>query len=413
MIKRVLIFFPVVLFVLIRQLYANLLGIGRDALTAALVLGLALFALWSFHLRMGEVRRDFLWLDFLNLVQFNLAAAAILAYLVAGRIAINEAVFSVYYYCFAPFLIYAGFLLHRWKSVSRKAALVALACAYMVTVWVAVYEVLGIDFWLFRYDRWVLQKNFVGIARASGLYGTQIDYGLLSFLIFIVAFYWNTRQRHWFASVMIAIASVGVLLSMSRAWVGALIAVVLLHLVRAQSLRRKLRIALVVVLMGAALYSVADKLGFVDILGATDPYTQDSNQARVEFFQNTPKWLGQYWLVGTGPGTQNGPDARDQKFIGDFLWLSTLVEWGTLLGALLLFFRIGVILCALRRTFHSQAGSVLRSVTIAVCVSFLLASFVDSAYAHFVSVSAFYVIVGLFLYSVPAPSHSDAATAVT
>jgi hypothetical protein len=412
MVTRILIFFPLVLFVLIRQLYANLLGVSRDALTAALVSALAGFALWSFHRRLDEVRRDFLWLDFINLVQFNLAAAVILAYLVAGRIAVNEAVFSVYYYCFAPFLIYAGFLLHRWKSVSRNAALVALACAYLVTVWVAVYEVLGIDFWLFQYDRWVLQKNFSGIVRASGLYGTQIDYGLLSFLIFIVAFYWNARHKHWFASLMTAVAAVGVLLSMSRAWVGAMMVVVLLHLLRAQSLRRKLKIALVVVLMGVALYGIADKLGFVDILGAVDPYTQDSNQARVEFFQNAPQWLAHYWLLGTGPGTQNGPDARDQKFIGDFLWLSTLVEWGTLLGTVLLFFRVSVIVYALRRTLQSESGGVLRSVTIAVCISFLLASFVDSAYAHFVSVSAFYVIVGLFLYAAPQSPGREAAAAV-
>jgi hypothetical protein len=398
MIRLVLLFFPLLLFVLIRQIYANLLGINRDLLTGALVAGLAVFALLAFQARMREVRRDLLLLDGINLVQFHFAAIAIYAYYVAGRIEPDQAIFAVYYNCVAPFLIYSGFLIRRLKPLTQRAALVALGCAYVVTFCVAVCESAGIDFWLFHYDRWTLQRNYLGIARASGLYGTQLDYGLLSFLAFVVGFYCNNRRRHWFSITIMVTGVIGIVLSMSRIWLAALAVVVVLHLVRSKSLKAKLKVAGASLLMVAALYNVADQLGVVDMLRATDTTTQDSNEGHLWFFQNAPQWMNEFMLVGIGPGTQNGPDEHDTKIVSDFLWLATLLEFGTLLGMFLVLCRVATIFLILRRSFASPPHDALRSITIAVCVSFFLASFIDSAYAHPVSVAAFYVIGGVLLH---------------
>jgi hypothetical protein len=401
MIRRVLFFFPVLLFILIRQLYANLLGISKDILTAAVYVTLAMIAVWAFQSRMREVRRDFLLLDVLNLSQSGVASLAICAYFLAGKIEANQATYAFYYYCIAPFLIYSGFLIARMKPVTRTGVLVASGCAYLVTFWVAVFESLGVEFWLFQYDRWELQKNYLDVARASGLYGTHIDYGLLSFLVFTVAFYRRLSHRHWFTTLIMTVAAAGTLLSMSRAWVAAAAAVVFLHLIQAQSLKRKLQTALVVAVAGLALYSIADRLGFVTMLEAADVYTQESNESRLDYVQNAPKWLREYMILGTGPGTQNGPDAHGQKFIGDFLWLSTLVECGTILGGLLVLARVVVIGLVIQRSLQLTDDSGLRPIAIVACLSFLLASFIDAAYAHFISVSAFYVISALVLSRPP------------
>jgi hypothetical protein len=402
-VRRVLLFFPLVLFVLIRQIYANLLGVDRDLLTGVLILGLAVFALIAFQARLREVRRDLMLLDGINLVQFHLAAAAIYAYYIAGRIEANQAIFATYYNCVAPFLIYSGFLIRRMRPQAQQAALAALGCAYVVTLCAAVCEAAGVDFWLFQYDRWTLQRNYLGIARASGLYGTQIDYGLLSFLAFVVSFYCNNRRRQWFTSVIIVAATVGILLSMSRMWLAAGAVVVLLHVAQSRSLKAKLKAAAVIMVMVGALYNVADQLGVVGMLKAADPTTQDSNEGHWWFFQRTPQWLDQFLLVGIGPGTQNGPNEHDTKIVSDFLWLATLLEFGTLLGMLLVFSRLVTILIILRRSFVAKipCSSPLRPITITVCMSFLLGSFVDSAYAHPVSVAAFYVVGGLLLYDAP------------
>jgi hypothetical protein len=174
--------------------------------------------------------------------------------------------------------------------------------------------------------------------------------------------------------------------------------VIVLHLARSKSLKAKLKVAGVSLLMVAALYNVADQLGVVDMLRATDTTTQESNEGHWWFFQNAPQWMNEYMLVGIGPGTQNGPLEHDTKFVSDFLWLATLLEFGTLLGAFLVLCRVATILLVLRRSFVTSLSGALKPITIVACVSFLLGSFIDSAYAHPVSVAGFYVMCGLLLY---------------
>ncbi len=404
MIKYVLIFFPLLLFVLIRQFYTNLLGINRDLLTALLISGFAVFAVLAFQMRMREARSDFLVFDFINLAQFFLAASATYIYFIAGRIESGQAIYGAYYNCIAPFLIYAGFLLWRLKPEVRQAALVALGLAYAVTVLIALFEVSGIEFWLFRYDRWTLIPNYLGIPRAAGLYGTQIDYGCLSFLAFIAGLYSNARRRHPFAIFVAVAGALGTLLAMSRAWIIALVVVVLLHVSRSQTIKAKLKAAFVILVIAAALYVPAAQLGVIGMLQAVDAGTQESNQGHLWFYQNAPEWMNRFMFVGTGPGTQNGPDAHEVKIVSDFLWLATLMEFGTMLGAILVLFRATVVAIALWRSYSSQLDSPLRPLTLALCIAVLVGSFANGAFAHPVSIAAFYVIVGLFLYVSPAAS---------
>jgi hypothetical protein len=403
------VFFVLFLFVFVRQLCANLLGVSRDFLTAMLVAVLALLGLLSFEARLRERRRDFILVDVLSITQFYLVGVAIYFYLAAGKIHGNHAIYAVYYYMFAPLLVYSGFLLQRLGALPRRSALMALGCVYVVTFWAALYESLGIEFWLFRYDRWVLQKNFLGIARASGMYGTHIDYGLLSFFTFVTALYCHLRRRHWFSTGMMGVATVGLLLTMSRAWIGAWFIVVVLHLTRSQPLARRLKTLALVLIAGTGLYVAADRMGFVDMLRSVDEYTQISNESRLGFLENMPKWLDEFALIGVGPGTQNGQPIGQQKFIGDFLWLAILVEYGTILGSVLILLKITLLLYVLWRAWMHPSGGVLKPVVIAGCLSFLLASLVNSAYAHFVTVSAFYVAIGLFLSSIPAKPPVEAA----
>jgi hypothetical protein len=398
MLRRVFLFLPLLLFVLIRQIYANLLGVSRDVLTAMLVSLLSMVAFLAFYRRMREARPDFLLLDFVNLVQFNLAAFVICAYFAADRIAANQATYAIYYNCFAPFLIYSGFLLRRMSPLTQRAALIALACTYAVTLCIAICQSLGVDYWLFEYDRFALQKNYLGITRASGLYGTQIDYGLLSFLVFTVAFYCNAQRRHWFAFTMIVAAAFGILLSMARMWIGAMAILVFFGVTQIRSIRTRLKAAVVVLIAVLALYYVGDQLGVVGMLRAADDYTQDSNEGHWLLYQKAPEQLSQYLLVGTGPGTQNGPDVHDQKVIGDFLFLGTAVEFGGVVGIILVLSRVGTLLIVLRRCNEPQPDNPLRKTAMAVCVAFLSAAFVDSAFAHLVSIAVFYVICGLYLY---------------
>ena len=398
MTKKVLLLFPLSLFLFIRQLYVNLLGVDRDMLTGMLVLVLVVFSLLAFSARMRHLRPDFLSIDFITFFQLHLAGIAISVYFVAGRIATNQAVFAAYYNCFAPFLIYSGFLVRRMSSFTQRAALAALAGTYLVTFCIAICQSLGVDYWLFEYDRFGLQKNYLGITRASGLYGTQIDYGLLSFLAFTVAFYCNAQRRHWFAFTIMVVSAFGILLSMARMWIVAMVILVFFGVAQIGSIRTKLKAAVVVLIAASALYYVGDQLGVVGMLRAVDDYTQGSNEGHWELYQKAPGWLSRYLLVGTGPGTQNGPDVHDQKVIGDFLFLGTAVEFGAVVGIVLVLSRVATLLIVLRRCSEPQPNSPLRKIAIAVCMAFLPAAFVDSAFAHLVSIAVFYVICGLYLY---------------
>ena len=100
--------FPVLLFVLVRQFYSNLLGVNRDLLTVLLLGIFSVLGLVGFLRRFQEEGNSFLLMDTVTVLQAFLGGLGILAYSVFLRIDTAEAVSSLYYYCLAPFLVYAG-----------------------------------------------------------------------------------------------------------------------------------------------------------------------------------------------------------------------------------------------------------------------------------------------------------------
>jgi hypothetical protein len=397
---RIFWIFPLAVFLLTRQIYTNLAGISRDLLTLLLLGGLAILGIAAFLLRLRERRRGFLMIDAITVTQFFVTAASVWAYSVTARIESSEAVSALFYYCLAPFLIYAGFVFFRYSKETRQAGLVAAGVAYLLTFWVAVYELLGIDSPLFQYDRWELQKNYSGIARASGLYGTQIDYGCLSFIAFSVAYFVGFSRPHWFAKVVAVVAALGALASMSRVWMLAIVLVLVIDLVARRTMKQRLLFALAATILLASLVPLLDDLGVMTMVTADDPYTQESNGSRIDNFSMMSEWvLHDYPIVGTGPGTQNGPDARNQKFVSDFLWLGFLIDFGSLTGSILVLLRFLLLVYMVARSVGSSADPCLRWLTSALCIAFFAASFVDSAFVHPVTVSLFYMISGIFLYS--------------
>lgn len=399
MIWRIILIFPIVLFLLVRQLYANLLGANRDLLTALMLAGLTLLGLLAFLFRARESRTDLALVDAVTWFQSLVAAFGIWAYVVTARISTEEAASAFYYYCLAPFLIYAGFLFARLRRITLHAILIASAITFLITFWVAVYEVLGIDFWLFQYDRWVLNKNISGIYRASGLYGTHIDYGCLSFIAFCIAYYVGICRPSWIAKFMFIVAILGSITSMSRIWMLAIALVIVVDMIVRQTLKQRIaRIAAIAILVSISL-PIADELGITTIVTASDSYTQESNESRIENFSRLSKWmLRDYAIVGIGPGTQNGPGEPGDKVAPDFLWLGFIVDYGTLIGIILLLLRIMLLGYLVLRSVCSHSDQSLRRVTSALSMAFLSASFVDSAFVHPVTVSIFYMIAGFFLY---------------
>jgi O-antigen ligase len=195
-------------------------------------------------------------------------------------------------------------------------------------------------------------------------------------------------------------SAIGVLMTMSRTWIAALMIVVLVHIFRIRSTRYKIKAVIVLIALASLAIPVAMQLGVVDMFAANDSYTQSSNTTRLRYLQKLPGWvLEDYPLIGTGPGTQNGPAGVDDKIASDFLWLAIVIDCGAIMGAILVAFRVILIFHVLRRSLRrGGARSGLEPLTSALCVSFLLASFVDSAFAHMVSESVFYVVCGLCLY---------------
>lgn len=405
---RVGLIFPVLLFVVIRQIYCNLLGVGRDTASALLVCALSLFAMAAFQLRLREVRLDLHLVDAITLAQFLLASCAIYGYFSASYIALSEAVFSVYYYCLSPFLIYAGFALCRLRRETQQALRVSFGLVYAVTLAIGFCELVDIKYWLFEPDRVLLQRNEAGFLRATGLYGSQIDYGFLSFFVFGAAFYFNAsrQRRHGYATLVAIMSVIGVLLSMSRVWIAALLLVPLVHIWQTRSPQYKIKAAAAMVVFAAILYPVAMQLGVVDMFLSNDSYAQASNTTRLRYLQKAPRWLlEEYSLVGTGPGTQNGPAAHRKKVASDFLWLAYMIDFGSLLGIALLFLKVVLIVHVLARGFRNRHGDrAVAPLAVVLCTGFLLASFVNSAYAHVVSISLFYVVAGLCLYHDTQPS---------
>ncbi|MGA3049485.1 MAG: hypothetical protein ABSD67_22850 [Terracidiphilus sp.] len=390
--------FPIMIFVLIRQIYVNLFGVNKDILSALLVASLTGLSVLAFSKRLRAQRSDLLLVDAITLAQFFLAAIVIVGYMGASLIHTAEVASSLYYYCLAPFLIYSGYFLCRFRKTTLQAALIAAGLAYLVTFWAALYQVLEVNFWLFQSD-WLLERNFLGIGRATGMYGTQIDYGCLSFMTFCVAYYINIRRHNWFAKLIALTAVLGAISSMSRVWMAGILGVFVIDFIFRQSWKHRVAIALAIAVLTLVLHPIASELGITSIVASEDEDTQTSNYNRIEYFSQLQQWLlHDYPLVGTGPGTQNGPDTEGQKFVGDFLWLGYMVDFGALTGVVLVLLRIVLLIYLAARSYRSHVNPSLRWVTSALCISFIFASIVDSAYAHPVTISVFYIIAGVFLY---------------
>jgi hypothetical protein len=135
----------------------------------------------------------------------------------------------------------------------------------------------------------------------------------------------------------------------------------------------------------------------VAMFRAEDPFSQE--EGRALYVQSAPKWLLEdYPYVGSGPGTQNGPN-NETKTIGDFLWLALLIEFGFAAGILVVLLKIALPLIVIRNYLRSRYRPALATAAFVLSISFLLMSFVDSAFAHPVTISIFYIIAGAFLYS--------------
>ncbi len=396
---RVVVMLPAVMFFLSRQLVSNLTGIGKDALTVILVFGLAIVALISLVLRLFESRPDFLKIDALVFIQFTLALGGCFFYILSGISQPSEAVYSIYVYAVAPFLLYCGFMFARLNNFWKQALSWSCIGAYSIMLVAACFEVIGIDYWLFADEKWIIQRNFLGFGRATGLYGTQIDFGCLSFSFFCISFYRAHRERKMRYVVFCVMTALGALLSMSRVWIFATLVVLMFPFLRRQSVKQLLLSFALLCVLGFLMIPAANSLGLSQIIFSQDALTQQSNANRADYFHQAPQWLLEdYPLEGTGPGTQTGPDPLGRKFIGDFLWLGMLIDFGTCLGSLLVVLRLLLILIILRSCLKSDVRRLSQQVTVAFCLAMFLSSFLDSTYAHLVTLSLFYMVCGVALF---------------
>jgi hypothetical protein len=276
--------------------------------------------------------------------------------------------------------------------------LIAAALAYAVTLGLGIAQLLGVDSPLLEYERGFIQLTSEGFARANGLYGTQIDFGCLSFFVFTVAFYINRRRGSWFAKITMALALLGALASMSRVAAAAFGVLFVVEFLFRGSFRDRLKHLVALSLVAAALYPLSEIIGATSTLMSEDPYAQDSTQGHLAYYVTLPRLLIQlYPIVGTGPGSQNGPGGPDGKIATDCLWLGFLVDFGAVTGAILVLFRVILLAYLLYRAYRFRSGLTVRITTV-LTLMFLLASFVNSAFAYPVTVSIFYIIAGIFLY---------------
>jgi len=396
---RIMVLLPIVMFSLSRQLISNLVGVGKDALTVILVLGLATIAFISLVLRLFDSRTDFLKIDALVFIQFALALSGSMFYLVSGISQISDAVYGIYVYVLAPFLLYSGFLYSRLNSAWKSALYWSCFFTYSIMLVSGCFEVIGLDYWLFANDKWLTQRNFLGLGRATGLYGTQIDFGCLSFSFFCISFHLAMQKRKMRYVVFCILAALGVLLTMSRIWIVATLIAFVIPFLSRPSVKQLLWFCALLGGLGLLMAPLTSSLGVSQIFLSQDQQTQQSNENRGNYFSQASQWLLEdYAFEGTGPGTQTGPDPLGQKFIGDFLWLGMLIDYGTLLGSLLVGLRLLLIIMVLWSCLRSKLREISQKVTVMFCFTMLLSSFLDSAYAHVVTISVFYIICGVALF---------------
>lgn len=398
---RIGVLFVFGLFFLARQIYVNLLHVDRSVLSLAFVSVMISISIWSVWKRTLTNVSTFLFVDIALLLQFVFLSLTILTYFCAGVVNATEVSYAVYYHCFAPLLVYTGFLFVReTDSQVRQDVVTGAALVYLVMLFAGCCQVLGIDVWLFRNEKWYLMPTSFSLFRATGTYGTQIDFGMISFVVFLWFFVKWRNSKSFCSAFMTACAFAGALLSFSRVFILACLLLPICTLLRPKTLGyviRKPRFLVAAALASALCIAVLQQMHVDSILFAQDKYTQESNQARLSYLESTPRWLlASYPLVGVGPGTQNGPN-DNTKLVGDFLWLGLLLEFGLLVGAIVVIFKLTIPALVILAYMQSRHRSPLATSALVLSVMFICVSFLDSAFAHMVTIAIYYIIAGRFL----------------
>ncbi|HEU5234300.1 MAG TPA: hypothetical protein VFU50_15670 [Terriglobales bacterium] len=384
----------------VRQFYVNLLGIDRSLFSAVFVVLMTLIGLVFLWHRIGRPSPRFLVVDAIIAAQLILSLVAIGAYWFLGTTNTAITVYAIYFYALAPLLLYSGFYLRRVRAQHVQISLIASSTVFIMMCIAGLFQVIGFDGWLFRNDNFEFQSTFLGTHRATGGYGTQIDFGLLSFIVFVCAFYIARERRSKLAVFMVLVGFGGILLAVSRVFIFAAVCV-LISSVRRSTFSRLFRQPkrLIPLAMGMLLVVIAvQQLDLITIFLAADTVTQSSNEDRITFLHNAPRWaLRDYPIEGTGPGTQNGPNEEMNKLIGDGLWLAMLIEFGLLVGLPIVLLKMALLVLVVRNFAKCNRKSAISCIACVLAICFLAASVVDSAFANVVSLSIFYVIAGWFL----------------
>ncbi len=307
-VMRVSLLLPLTLLAGMRPMVSNLTHVDKDILSVLLVAGFTTFSLWAFLLRLKSRRSDFIAVDILIFLQFTIALTASLIYILSGTSQSSDALYGIYCYSLSPLLLYTGFVFVRTRREWKWALYWACLLTYVIMLVAGACQVFGIDFWLFQNDRFQTQRNFLGIGRASGLYGTQIDFGCLSFICVAFAYYaFRNQKKVHLIFMFLGIA--GVVLSISRVWFLAATIVVVTPILRTKSVKQLFGVAVLMCVLGAVLVPAMNALGLIDSILSRDEVSQQSNDDRLYYFKKSPQWLlDEYVIAGMGPGTQTGPD---------------------------------------------------------------------------------------------------------
>jgi len=398
---RFIVFLIAASFFLVRQIYVNLLHVDKALVSAFFVLAMAVTGVMLLVRRLKIYKPSFFWIDLLLATQICIAGIAIVLYAMAGKVTATEGVYALYYHCFAPLLIYVGFYAETASKKRMREWTAAISVIFVVMIIVSVLQVCGIDWWVFRNENWQFIKTFFGIPRATAGFGTQIDFGLLCFIFFVYSFYAYFESKSALSAGMACLAFVGIILTFSRMFIFAGMAVFFVQFVRPSvlaSIRQKgkvlVSVALLLVLIGVAF----NELNILAIFKAEDAITQDSNDSRISFVEKLPRWLLQdYAYIGVGPGTQNGPNDTDTKLVGDFLWLGLLLEFGTLTGSILVMLKV-LLLCVILFSYLRSESNALATSAFALTLSFALVSFINSSFANMTTISVFYLFIGKYYF---------------
>jgi hypothetical protein len=403
--SRILVIIAVIVFLLARQIYVNLLGVDRTLISALFALAISGFGLYVAWLRSRVSMPSFWIFDLIVWTEFFICLPVIVMYSLSGRMDVAQTTYAILYYCFIPLLVYAVFWIKKLDAKILRQIETAICGVFLLMVVAGVTQALGLDLWLFRNDRYFLQPTSLGFQRATGAYGTQIDFGALCFIFFAYSFFRVVRNKAHFHIVVAAAAVIGVVLALSRFYIAATIVLLLLWFVghlKLQDFRKPLSVFAVALVIGTCVAGFR-YVNITSVLLQGDEYTESSNESRLEYVRSIPKLATEFLAVGAGPGTQNGPNGiRDdvQKIVTDFLWLSFFVEYGFIVGGVIAFLKLAALLLMFSVYRRKRHPSALANTVMAISVTFLLCSFVNSAFANATTIGIFYVMGGLFAFEV-------------